>query len=182
MYGTVASAFSPIPYSIVITFLTGSQNYDWADFQNESLALEKLDADLTTTTHNDNEHDDDADAESVATSSSSRDKAKELKRWGRIAAFWSIATFLGHWVIWPLPMYGSRYVFGKGFFTAWVIVGIIWLWLTLLMVIFYPLIDGGIQQTVLVFRNVFSSPVGKLRSGEDGKEKVDQQLSQRVFK
>ena len=42
-----------------------------------------------------------------------RVNSEELKRWGRIAAFWSLATFLGHWVIWPLPMYGSHYVFEK---------------------------------------------------------------------
>jgi urea-proton symporter len=101
LYGTVASGFSPIPYSIVITFTTGPQSYDWADFQKESLALERLNADLTTTDHDENKD-------------NGRLTVKELKRWGRIAAFWSVATFLGHWVIWPLPMYGSRYVFSKG--------------------------------------------------------------------
>lgn len=103
VYGTVASAFSPIPYSIIITFLTEPQNYDWKDFKKERLALEKPDDDYA-----------DGDVNEVEAGSALAKREKELKRWGRIAAFWSIATFLGHWVLWPLPMYGSRYIFGKG--------------------------------------------------------------------
>lgn len=126
VYGTVASAFSPILYSVVIT-LFKPQNYDWSNFRQEKLALEKVESDLTTV-HQDN------DSPSVAQEQETRagdeveqhrneeegaqpapqaSTAKELKRWTRIAAFWSAATFLGHWVIWPLPMYGSKYVFEK---------------------------------------------------------------------
>lgn len=112
VYGTVASCFSPILYSVVIT-LVRPQNYDWADFKKEKLALEKLDSSLTTAAHhettNQSRH---GSLEEGGVSSAAYD-AQELKRWGRIAAFWSIATFLGHWVIWPLPMYGSHYVFEK---------------------------------------------------------------------
>lgn len=112
MYGTVASCFSPIPYSILITLLR-PQNYDWADFRKEKLSLEKLDSDLTAA------RSDGAPGNSESSSIENGGlhgatlESKELKRWGRIAAFWSIATFLGHWVIWPLPMYGSHYVFEK---------------------------------------------------------------------
>ncbi|GCB21924.1 probable urea active transporter 1 [Aspergillus awamori] len=142
VYGTVASAFSPIVYSIVIT-LVKPQRYDWAEFRKEKLGLERLDSDSDTTVN-------DQGSEEQQTRSSFG--PQELKRWGRIAAFWSIATFLGHWVLWPLPMYGSKYVFGKGFFTAWVIVGIIWLWITMLVAIFYPLLDGGMQQMLQISR------------------------------
>lgn len=112
VYGTVASCFSPILYSVVITLIK-PQNYDWAHFKKEKLALEKLDSELTTVHH------DEPSSQNVAGSieeggvNSASADAQELKRWGRIAAFWSVATFLGHWVIWPLPMYGSQYVFGK---------------------------------------------------------------------
>ncbi|KAJ9270428.1 hypothetical protein DTO212C5_3459 [Paecilomyces variotii] len=148
VYGTVASAFSPIPYSVLITLLK-PQNYDWSDFKKEHLALEKLDSDLTTAHH----HDERA-AVREETAPITPPTRQEFKRWSRIAAFWSIATFLGHWVIWPLPMYGSHYVFQKGFYAAWVIVAIIWLWLTMLMATFYPLIDGGFQQIIQVIRGL----------------------------
>jgi hypothetical protein len=111
VYGTIASTFSPIPYSIIITFLTKPQRYDWAEFQKERLALEQLESYLTTVHSRDDDEEVEAGGGQHSHSASS---ARELKRWGRIAAFWSIATFLGHWVIWPLPMYGSHYIFGKG--------------------------------------------------------------------
>ncbi|GFF88789.1 probable urea active transporter 1 [Aspergillus lentulus] len=139
VYGTVASAFSPIVYSVILTLLR-PQNYDWAEFKKEKLALEELEGDLTTVHSN---------RLNAATPS-----AKELKRWGRIAAFWSVGTFLGHWVLWPLPMYGAKYVFGKTFFVAWVVVAIIWLWGTMLVAIVYPIVDGGVQQMTQVYRGL----------------------------
>ena len=112
MYGTVASCFSPIPYSILITLIR-PQRYDWNDFKKERLALEKLESDLTTAHHNEASNRSKASSIEEGGGQSAAFDAKELKRWGRIAAFWSIATFLGHWVLWPLPMYGSRYIFEK---------------------------------------------------------------------
>lgn len=172
VYGTVSSAFSPILYSAVIS-LFKPQNYNWANFRAERLALEKVESDLTTV------HDDDGrvpppeetptiapgQAQAQAqddgrvepnpedgTDAGGQSEAKDLKRWTRIAAFWSAATFLGHWVIWPLPMYGSKYVFDKKFYSAWVVVGIIWLWATMLVATFYPIFDGGIQQIGQVWK------------------------------
>ncbi|KAE8363799.1 Sodium:solute symporter family-domain-containing protein [Aspergillus caelatus] len=167
VYGTVASAFSPILYSVVIT-LARPQNYDWNDFKKEKLALERLDSDLTTVYNHKKGIRQESRLEEGARPSSGFDP-QELKRWGRIAAFWSIATFLGHWVIWPLPMYGSKYVFGKGFFSAWIVVAIIWLWLTMLVAIFYPIFDGGIQQIKQVYRG--------LRVGNKTKEEVGNESS-----
>jgi hypothetical protein len=106
MYGTVASCLSPIVYSVLITAVR-PQNYDWNDFKKEKLSLEKLDSDLTTAHHEGFSDGGLEDGDRAAVTQ------KELKRWGTIAAFWATATFLGHWVIWPLPMYGSGYVFGK---------------------------------------------------------------------
>jgi hypothetical protein len=99
VYGTVASAFSPIIYSVLLSIFN-PQDFDWADFKKEKLAFAVIDAGHVVT-------------EAELESNDPQGQA-ELKRWGRIAAYWSIATFLGHWVLWPLPMYASKYVFGKG--------------------------------------------------------------------
>jgi hypothetical protein len=40
------------------------------------------------------------------------------------------------------------------FYTAWVVVSIIWLWLSMLVAIFYPIFDGGIQQIRDVYRGL----------------------------
>jgi hypothetical protein len=39
-------------------------------------------------------------------------------------------------------MYGSNYIFSKDFFSAWIIVAIIWLWGTMFVAGFFPIIDG----------------------------------------
>lgn len=100
--GTVASAISPALYSIVIT-LVKPDNYDWADFKKERLAF---DQDTTSSVDSSSIIDEPVNASDPA-------YKEQLKYWGRIAAYWAIATFLGHWVLWPLPMYASKYIFGK---------------------------------------------------------------------
>ncbi|RDW67502.1 sodium:solute symporter family protein [Aspergillus mulundensis] len=152
VYGTVASAFSPILYSVVIT-LVRPQDFDWNDFKKERLSLEKVEGDLTAVHHGSRLATATGSIEDGGVRSAAVD-ARELKRWGRIAAFWAAATFLGHWVLWPLPMYGSHYVFGKGFYIAWVVVGIVWLWATTLLATLYPIFDGGYQQIRQVYRGL----------------------------
>jgi hypothetical protein len=40
VYGTVASAFSPLPYSLIITLIK-PQNFDWADFSKTKLSFDE---------------------------------------------------------------------------------------------------------------------------------------------
>lgn len=100
VYGTVASGLSPVPYSLLIT-LFKPQNFSWEDFRKEKLAFDKLDDESVETRI------------SQVEPESGKSDAQTLKRWGRIAVFWSLATFFGHWVLWPLPMYASHYVFNR---------------------------------------------------------------------
>ncbi|SPO07032.1 probable DUR3 - Urea permease [Cephalotrichum gorgonifer] len=132
-WGTAASAISPAVYSIIIS-LAKPANFDWADFRKEDLALK-------------DQSDKDESASNSADEGRSSYEANKahLKRWGRIASIWSLATFLGHWVLWPLPMYAAKYVFEKGFYVAWLVIAIIWLWGTMFVTGFYPIIDGWKQ-------------------------------------
>jgi len=41
-----------------------------------------------------------------------------------------------------MPMYGSKYVFSKKFFTGWIAIGIIWLFFSAGAVIVYPMWEG----------------------------------------
>ncbi|KAH7063061.1 Sodium:solute symporter family-domain-containing protein [Macrophomina phaseolina] len=138
MYGTVA----PLPYTVVITWI-GPENYDWADFRKERLAFE-VEASGR-----------DAPLERAVEGGALGDgeAGRRLKRWGRVAAGWAVATFVGHWVLWPLPMYAAKYVFGEKFFAAWLVVAIACLWGTLLIAGFYPLIDGR-DQILAVWRGL----------------------------
>jgi urea-proton symporter len=42
-------------------------------------------------------------------------------------------------------MYAAKYVFGKTFFVAWIVIAIIWVWGTMFVAGFYPIIDGWPQ-------------------------------------
>ncbi|KAI9836076.1 MAG: hypothetical protein M1819_001690 [Sarea resinae] len=134
MYGTVAAAFSPLPYTVVITLLK-PQRYDWAEFQKQRLAFEVEETATESV----------AEIERELHPLRDPEGRRKMKYWAKIAAIWAVATFLGHWVLWPLPMYAAKFVFSKKFYTAWLIVAIIWLWATLLIAGFYPLIDGRKQ-------------------------------------
>lgn len=115
-----ASAFSPSMYSFLLSFYK-PQNYDWVDFQKEKLAFDVV------TTSSDGSSISIVKAEKIEAEVHSVQQQKELKRWGRIATFWSLATFLGHWVLWPLPMYATHYIFSKDFYAAWLIIAITFL-------------------------------------------------------
>ncbi|KAH7137929.1 Sodium:solute symporter family-domain-containing protein [Dendryphion nanum] len=148
VWGTVASAISPLPYSVIITLIR-PENFDWAEFRRERLAFDVDTGSIVSDRHGGSIARTDVELNNQDPSNS----PAVLKRWGRIAAIWSLATFLGHWVLWPLPMYASKYIFGKGFFAAWLVISIIWLWGTLFVVGFYPVIDGR-QQILEVWRAV----------------------------
>lgn len=105
MYGCLASTFSPLPYSVIIT-LFKPQNFDWDDFLQEKLAFEGSSSGSVVV----------GDIQSTDTEPTSRSDPRWLpymRRWTRIAAIWSAATFLGHFVLWPLPMYAAKFTFTK---------------------------------------------------------------------
>lgn len=65
-----------------------------------------------------------------------------LNRYAVLARYVTLAIVLGFLIIWPWPMYGSKYVFSKPFFTGWIVVGIIWLFFSLFTVVLMPLWQG----------------------------------------
>ncbi|KAL6229720.1 hypothetical protein BDW75DRAFT_234973 [Aspergillus navahoensis] len=101
--------------------------------------------------------------------------AQELKGWGGAAAFWAAATFMGHWILWilwPLPMYGSHYMFEKGFYIVWVVIAIIWLWATTIVTTLYPVYRGlhGGQPSTAVGKSEGASANGSMSDGMQGKQ------------
>lgn len=68
-----------------------------------------------------------------------------LDKYAVLARYATVAIVLSFIVIWPWPMYGSKYIFSKPFFTGWIVVGIIWLFLSLFTVILMPLWQGRIS-------------------------------------
>lgn len=66
----------------------------------------------------------------------------KLLRASKIAK-WTTATMtIVLLVLWPMPLFGSGYIFSEKFFSGWVIVGIIWLMCSTMAVGVYPLWEG----------------------------------------
>lgn len=67
-------------------------------------------------------------------------------------------------------MYAAKYIFNYKFFAAWVVVSIIWVWGTMLIAGFFPILDGW-RQIRLVFRGL--SRKEERLSGSDSVDVVD---------
>ncbi|CAI8501741.1 unnamed protein product [Hanseniaspora opuntiae] len=66
-----------------------------------------------------------------------------LKKLSKIANWASLFFCLVLCVVWPMPMYGIKgYIWSKQFFTGWVIVIIIWMFISSFIVVFGPLYEG----------------------------------------
>lgn len=116
MYGTVASAFSPLLYSVIITFF-GPEDFDWTFLSKSNLAVADVDEiSESSEGHGTSSSDTEASKKPKVTEASEDQvdiSEATQRRWSRYALFWAIATFLGHWVLWPLPMYAAKFIFGK---------------------------------------------------------------------
>ncbi|KAG4268384.1 hypothetical protein FPRO04_12418 [Fusarium proliferatum] len=109
MYGTVASLFSPLLYSVVVTYVR-PDNYDWSRFKEQRLAVESDESSSGSDTPQGK------GPEQVTTTEMASNKTfddNDQLRWTKYALWWAIATFLGHWVLWPLPMYAAKFIFSK---------------------------------------------------------------------
>ena len=65
-----------------------------------------------------------------------------LRRALKISVGTTIFMTLALLVLWPMPMYGSGYIFSKPFFTGWVAVGILWIFCSFIAVGLFPVYEG----------------------------------------
>ena len=120
--GNVVALLSPVVFVPILTYSFGRQKYDW-----KSMLMIRLgdDHDLAESAG--------TDLEMIPgrlmglTEEETAQEQAKLKRSGRIAGGMTIFLTVALLLLWPIPMYGSSYVFSKPFFTGWVVVGIIWI-------------------------------------------------------
>ncbi|EFQ87488.1 hypothetical protein PTT_17016 [Pyrenophora teres f. teres 0-1] len=135
--GNVVALLSPVIFIPVFTLMFGIDNYDWASMKNIRLVD---DSDVTAAAH--------MDLEVVhgrhAALSPEAEVAEQAKlfRASRIAKMTTVIMTLVLLVLWPMPLYGTGYIFSQSFFSGWVIVGIIWLLCSTMAVGVYPLWEG----------------------------------------
>lgn len=159
--GNVAALLSPMIFIPILTVIFGFQNYDYETMR----AIRKVDdSDVAAAAHVDLELI--PGAESTANNSGeilSEAEEKEKKKLDQ-AAFWArtltVVMTICLLVLWPMPLYGSGYIFSKKFFTGWVVVGLIWLFGTAFGVILFPLYEGR-ANIVRVVRSMLLDVSGK---------------------
>ncbi|KAI9490942.1 Sodium:solute symporter family-domain-containing protein [Zychaea mexicana] len=90
------------------------------------------------------------------------DEAEQLrlKKSSRFAKISSVCLALSLFILWPMPMFGSQYVFSLPFFRGWVIVGIIWVFFSTFMVGVYPLFEAR-KDTVIILKAIWDDIRGR---------------------
>ncbi|EPS43878.1 hypothetical protein H072_2174 [Dactylellina haptotyla CBS 200.50] len=134
LVGNLVALLSPILFIPLFTFAFGPQNYDWTSMRTDIKLVDdseflKEDANIRTIQH-------------IAEGEEYEEQQKMLKRKSLIAKVLASGLTICLLLLWPIPMYGSKYVFSKSFFEGWVVVGIIWAFVALGITGVYPLWEG----------------------------------------
>lgn len=149
--GNVVALLSPCIFIPILTFALKPAKYDWESMK----AIRKGDDhDIATAAHVDLEQIPGERRNSVA---ESEQEQTMLLRASKIARTLTVVLTIALLVLWPMPMYGSSYIFSKPFFTGWVSVGILWLFCSAFCVGLYPLWEGRhtMKRTfVRIFRDI----------------------------
>lgn len=110
--GNVVALLSPLIFIPVLTFAFGKQNYDWESMKQ---IRRGDDSDLAAAAHIDLELTPGATIRSEEAEAAEQAK---LKKAALIARSLTVFMTLALLVVWPMPMYGSGYIFSKKFFTG----------------------------------------------------------------
>ncbi|KAA8575061.1 hypothetical protein MFRU_002g03230 [Monilinia fructicola] len=134
--GNVTALLSPLLFTPLFTLIFGWDKYDW-----KSMAEIRRgdDHDLADAADMDLEL---VPGESRASAAEEALEQTKLLRASKTAKGMTIILTLSLLILWPMPMYGSGYIFSEKFFTGWVVVGIIWLIGSTLTVGVYPVYEG----------------------------------------
>ncbi|POS74266.1 urea active transporter [Diaporthe helianthi] len=137
--GNVVALLSPIVFVPILTFGFGADDYDWS-----SMAAIKQGDDAYTSDEGRGLEVGGEEQQlppGVTLMAPEQDMVK-LNKASRLAKWLTVVMAVSFLVLWPMPMYGSGYVFSKQFFTGWVTVGIIWIFGSSGAVGIFPLWEG----------------------------------------
>lgn len=154
----MVALLSPIVFIPTLTYVFGPENYDYESMKairrgdDHDLAAEAgVDIDLIPG---------EAEAHAAHTQAQEEEEQKHLRHAAFISRTMTVIMTICLLVLWPMPMFGSKYIFSKQFFTGWVSVGIIWLFFSSAMVGIYPLWEG--RKTIAhTMKSIFLDLTGK---------------------
>ncbi len=144
LIGNVVALLSPMVFSPLIS-LYKPYKFDW----NELKKITKVDEteELAGFGVNDGEKgeqmiDDVVEGHGFVLAENTPEEQALLDKYAKVARIITAFMAIAFLVIWPMPMYGSGYIFSKPFFRGWVVVGIIWIFISSLIVNVFPLWQG----------------------------------------
>lgn len=166
LVGNIVALLSPLVFVPILTFLPPfkPQSYDWQSM----LAIRTVDdqESIRDAAHIDpevvvprNGSRDARSTEATSSSSAAADEKANLDKAAKIARYLCVGLTLAFLILWPMPLYGTGYVFSKSFFTGWVVVGILWLFVSCGMVVFLPVFESR-RTIVRTSRAMFSDLLG----------------------
>lgn len=154
--GNVVALLSPLIFVLVLTYALGPQNYNWRSMK----AIRRGDDyDIAAGAHVDLER---IPGEQRRAIEEEDEEQRKLYKAARIARWLTAFMAISFLVLWPMPMYGSGYIFSKKFFTGWVVVGILWMFCSAFCVGLYPLWEGR-KTSIRTFKSIAGELMGKGR-------------------
>lgn len=121
--GNFVGLFSGLLYIVIFSYIW-PDNYDFST----------MDSKFTVG--------DDATVEEAQEMEIHVDEKAELDRSLKISLIVGVSIFIALMILWPLPMFGSNYIFSKAFFRGWVVVIMIWCLIAACYITFYPLYES----------------------------------------
>jgi SSS family transporter len=126
LVGNVVALLTPLITIPLLSLVFKTETYNWQSMKNIRKAEEP----------------DTIDRDTPEALAAEQQEQKHLLRAAKIARTLTLVLVLCLLILWPMPMYGSGYIFSKKFFTGWVVVGIMWLMITFCCVGIYPVVEG----------------------------------------
>jgi urea-proton symporter len=164
--GNVAALLSPVVFIPILTYAFGRQKYDWLSMKAIRIGD---DTDIAKSAHVDLELTPGAERIVHADAEAEAAEQAKLKRAAFIARTTTVVMTLILLVLWPMPLYGSGYIFSKRFFTGWVTVGILWLFGSTACVGIFPLWQGR-KTMVHTVKSMYLDMRGQYRPALVGRE------------
>ena len=134
--GNVVALLSPMIFIPILTYAFGPQNYDYRSMAEIRLGNDK---DIANAANTDLEL---IPGGAMTSEAEMAEEQKKLTRASIIAKSMTCILTLCLLILWPMPLYGTGYVFSRKFFTGWVSVGILWLFCSAFCVGLFPLWEG----------------------------------------
>ncbi|CAD1811594.1 transporter, solute:sodium symporter (SSS) family protein [Candida parapsilosis] len=150
--GNVVSLLFPLITIPLFTFIFKPQNFDWKLLETRITKVDETEElmEATGKRHRDNEKLNPvmSDISVIASNLAESRRAKysqdqmQLHKAFKTTAIVCVVVTICLVILFPMPLYGSKYIFSKKFFTGWVCVFFIWTFYTVFQVGIYPIWEG----------------------------------------